>query len=100
LKIIVERALIVPESNSLSRSELDSMRSFCSQEIRKKQKRKAKDSSEELREKWLQNILKQKAVNELLGKDAVASTSRQEESDLFALPSLPEKDEDSLESSE
>lgn len=63
------------------------------QEARKRLKRKAQDNSEQLREKLLDNLLKQQAVNQLLGKEDVPSSSQMVD-DMYALPPLPEKDED------
>lgn len=70
------------------------------QEARKRQKLKAQDISERLRERLLDNLLKQKAVRNLLGNDDVPSSSKNNENDMFALPPMPEPEEDEIEDSE
>lgn len=40
----------------------------------------------------LNNLLKQKAINQLLGNEDIPDTSQKDDSDLFALPPLPEEE--------
>lgn len=62
------------------------------QEARKRQKRKAQESSEQLREKLLSNLLKQKAVNQLLQNEDIPSSSYNAIDDMFLLPPMPDKE--------
>lgn len=70
------------------------------QEARKLQKLKAKDNSEKLRERLLNNFLQQKALDRLSNNDDKSTNGAKcADTDMFALPPLSQihQDEDDIE---